>query len=74
MFLFNFPRYPESFTFKDCSELYEYEEYMEKIKEPIALDLIKERLHPDCDEQVNNNPILFSSNALTITGWARSTF
>jgi hypothetical protein len=25
---------------------------MEKIKEPIALDVIKERLHPDCDDQV----------------------
>jgi hypothetical protein len=46
-------RYPESFTFKDCSELLEYKEYMEKIKDPVALDLIKERLHPNCDEQVN---------------------
>ena len=45
-------RYPESFTFKDCSELYDYQEYMEKIKEPVALDLIKERLHPGFDEQV----------------------
>jgi len=25
---------------------------MEKIKDPVALDLIKERLHPDSDEQV----------------------
>ena len=49
-------RYPESFTFKDCSELFEYKEYMEKIKEPVALDLIKERLHPGCDEQVCEDP------------------
>jgi hypothetical protein len=27
---------------------------MEKIKEPVALDLIKERLHPGFDEQVKN--------------------
>ena len=51
-------RYPESFTFKDCSELFEYKEYMEKIKEPVALDLIKERLHPGCDEQVCEDPKL----------------
>ena len=41
-------RYPESMPFRDCSDL-NFPEYLEVIKQPIALDVIKERLDPECD-------------------------
>lgn len=36
-------QYPESTIFRECSDL-NFEEYLAKIKEPIALDIIKEKL------------------------------
>ena len=43
--------WPQSIQFKDCSDL-NFPEYLEVIKDPIALDTIKERLSPDHPEHV----------------------
>ena len=43
--------YPQSHQFKDCSDL-KFKEYTDVIKEPIALDVIKERLSPEHPEHV----------------------
>ena len=40
--------------FRDCSDL-NFPEYTSKIKEPIALDVIKERLDKGNPDQVNTN-------------------
>ncbi len=47
-------QYPESVAFRDCSDL-NFEEYLAVIKEPIALDLIKEKLDRDNPEMVSND-------------------
>jgi len=39
-------RYPEVMPFRDCAEL-NFKEYLDVIPEPIALDVIKERLDSD---------------------------
>ena len=44
-------QYPQSMSFKDCSDL-NFPEYLEVVKEPIALDVIKERLDKENPEQV----------------------
>lgn len=46
--------WPQSATFKDSSDL-EFDEYQRKIKEPIALDVIKERLYKTNRDQVKNS-------------------
>ena len=43
--------WPQSTQFKECSDL-NFKEYLQVIKEPIALDVIKERLSPDNPEHV----------------------
>ncbi len=43
-------RYPESMPFRDCSDL-NFAEYREVIKNPIALDVIKERLDAERADQ-----------------------
>ena len=55
--------WPQSMQFKDCSDL-NFKEYLEVIKEPIALDVIKERLSPDNPEHVRfkRSPDEFSCN------------
>ena len=45
-------RYPESVMFRDCSDL-NFKEYTDVIKEPIALDVIKEKLDRDNPEMVS---------------------
>ena len=44
-------QYPQSMPFRDCADL-NFPEYTKKIKEPIALDVIKERLDKSNPEQV----------------------
>jgi hypothetical protein len=44
-------QWPQSVAFKDCSDL-NFAEYLDVIKKPIALDVIKEKLSPDNPEQV----------------------
>ncbi len=46
-------RYPESMAFRDCSDL-NFPEYLEMIKQPIALDVIKERLDADSSDQYSS--------------------
>jgi len=46
-------KYPESVMFRDCSDL-NFKEYLDVIKEPIALDVIKEKLDRE-------NPEMYSS-------------
>lgn len=45
--------YPESWSFKDCKDL-NFAEYLEKVKHPIALDVIKERMDPENTEQYSS--------------------
>ena len=45
-------KYPESVMFKDCSDL-NFKEYLDVIKEPVALDVIKEKLDRDNPEMVS---------------------
>ncbi len=45
-------QYPASVQFRDCTEL-NFKEYLDVIKEPIALDVIKERLDKDNPEGVS---------------------
>lgn len=52
-------QYPESVTFRDCSDL-NFDEYLETIKEPIALDVIKERLDKDNPEMYASIPEFLS--------------
>ena len=42
--------WPESVPFRDCGDL-NFPAYLEKIKEPIALDVIKERLDEENPDQ-----------------------
>ena len=49
--------WPQSVQFKDCSDL-NFKEYLDVIKEPIALDVIKERLSPDNPEHVRNKSLI----------------
>ena len=51
-------QYPESMPFRDCSDL-NFPDYLEKVEEPIALDVIKERLDIDNPEQVLSIPVFF---------------
>ena len=44
-------QYPESVMFRDCTDL-NFKEYLDVIKEPIALDIIKEKLDRDNPEMV----------------------
>ena len=44
-------QYPESVMFRDCSDL-NFKEYLDVIKEPIALDVIKEKLDRENPEMV----------------------
>ena len=44
--------WPESVPFRDCADL-NFPQYLEKIKDPIALDVIKERLDEENPDQVN---------------------
>ena len=46
-----FFQYPESVMFRDCTDL-NFKEYLDVIKEPIALDIIKEKLDRDNPEMV----------------------
>ena len=50
---FPFLQYPESVMFRDCSDL-NFKEYLDIIKEPIALDVIKEKLDRDNPEMVSS--------------------
>eukprot|EP00095_Tigriopus_kingsejongensis_P002200 maker-scaffold2190_size19107-snap-gene-0.5 protein:Tk02200 transcript:maker-scaffold2190_size19107-snap-gene-0.5-mRNA-1 annotation:"e3 ubiquitin-protein ligase trim33-like" len=43
-------QYPQSVPFRDCSDL-NFPEYLAMVKQPIALDIIKERLSADNPEQ-----------------------
>ena len=43
--------WPESVPFRDCADL-NFPQYLEKIKDPIALDVIKERLDEENPDQV----------------------
>ena len=45
--------WPESVPFRDCADL-NFPAYLEKIKEPIALDSIKERLDVENPDQYSN--------------------
>ena len=45
-------QYPESVMFRDCSDL-NFKEYLDVIKEPIAMDVIKEKLDRDNPEMVS---------------------
>ncbi|TRY68869.1 hypothetical protein TCAL_05075 [Tigriopus californicus] len=45
-----FNQYPQSMPFRDCSDL-NFPEYLEVVKKPIALDIIKEKLSADNPEQ-----------------------
>ena len=47
-------QYPESVMFRDCSDL-NFKEYLDVIKEPIAMDVIKEKLDRDNPEMVSVN-------------------
>ena len=49
-----FLQYPESVMFRDCSDL-NFKEYLDVIKEPIAMDVIKEKLDRDNPEMVSVN-------------------
>ena len=51
--IFPFLQYPESVMFRDCSDL-NFKEYLDIIKEPIALDVIKEKLDRDNPEMVSS--------------------
>lgn len=42
--------WPESVPFRDCADL-NFEAYLDKIKDPIALDVIKERLDEENPDQ-----------------------
>ena len=46
-----FSQYPESVMFRDCSDL-NFKDYLDIIKEPIALDVIKEKLDRENPEMV----------------------
>ena len=48
---FFFSQYPESVMFRECSDL-NFKEYLDIIKEPIALDVIKEKLDRENPEMV----------------------
>ena len=48
---FSIFQYPESVMFRDCSDL-NFKEYLDIIKEPIALDVIKEKLDRENPEMV----------------------
>ena len=48
-----FSQYPESVMFRDCSDL-NFKEYLDVIKEPIAMDVIKEKLDRDNPEMVSH--------------------
>ena len=48
----SFLQYPESVMFRDCSDL-NFKEYLDVIKEPIAMDVIKEKLDRDNPEMVS---------------------
>lgn len=45
--------WPESVPFRDCADL-NFPQYLEKIKDPIALDVIKERLDDENNDQYNS--------------------
>ena len=45
--------WPESVPFRDCADL-NFEAYLEKIKDPIALDVIKERLDEENPDQYSS--------------------
>jgi len=45
--------WPESVPFRDCADL-KFPQYLEKIKEPIALDVIKERLSEESPQQYSS--------------------
>ena len=47
-----FLQYPESVMFRDCSDQ-NFKEYLDVIKEPIAMDVIKEKLDRDNPEMVS---------------------
>ena len=49
-----FLQYPESVMFRDCSDL-NFKEYLDVIREPIAMDVIKEKLDRDNPEMVSVN-------------------
>ena len=51
--------WPQSVQFKDCSDL-NFKEYLDAIKEPIALDMIKERLSSDNPEHVRIKVVQFT--------------
>jgi len=52
-------KYPESVMFRDCSDL-NFKEYLDIIKEPIALDVIKEKLDRENPEMYSNIPEFLS--------------
>merc|ERR1712062_827367 len=52
-------KYPESVMFRDCSDL-NFKEYLDIIKEPIALDVIKEKLDRDNPEMYRTIPEFLS--------------
>jgi len=45
--------WPESVPFRDCADL-NFPQYLEKIKDPIALDVIKERLDDENNDQYSS--------------------
>merc|ERR1711915_1138700 len=45
--------WPESVPFRDCADL-NFTQYLDKIKEPIALDVIKDRLSEDSTQQYSS--------------------
>merc|ERR1712037_757771 len=45
--------WPESVPFRDCADL-NFPQYLEKIKDPIALDVIKERLDEENPDQYSS--------------------
>jgi len=45
--------WPESVPFRDCADL-NFKQYLDKIKEPIALDVIKQRLSEDSPQQYSS--------------------
>ena len=53
-----YSRYPESMTFRDCEDL-NFKAYTDVVENPIALNVISERLHPDRDDQVSVNSSWF---------------
>jgi len=50
-----YAKYPESVMFRDCSDL-NFKEYLDVIKEPIAMDVIKEKLDRDNPEMYGSIP------------------